>query len=86
MTGIEWTDDVCVTSEACLKNFEFFVITKQKGLKEPLDGVMGLARNRPFFLSNEKRLNRGPSFMMGLVNAKLISINIFSFYMAPYGM
>jgi len=52
LKGIEFTDDVCVTSEACLSKFEFFLITKQEGLKEPFDGAMGLARNRPFYLSS----------------------------------
>jgi len=46
---------------------------------------MGLARNKPFYLSSERGLNRGPSYMMGMVNAGLISTNAFSFYMAPYG-
>ena len=26
MTGIEWTDQVCVTSAACINDFEFFLI------------------------------------------------------------
>ena len=85
MRGTEWTDNVCVTSLACLNDFEFFLVTDQEGLKEPVDGIMGLARNKPFYLSSEKGLSRGPSYMMGLVNAGLISTNAFSFYMAPYG-
>jgi len=27
MSGIEWTDTVCVTSLACLNDFEFFLVT-----------------------------------------------------------
>ncbi len=45
--------------------------------------MIGLARNKPFYLSSDKGLNRGPSYMMGLVNAGILSTNAFSFYMAP---
>ena len=45
MLGHEWTDRVCVTLEACIDDFEFFLIEDQTGLQEPVDGILGLARN-----------------------------------------
>ena len=26
MTGFEWVDQVCVTEEACVKKYEFFLV------------------------------------------------------------
>lgn len=57
------------------------MVSNQAGLREPIDGILGLARNKPFYLS--KKDNRGPSYMMGLYNAGLVSENIFSFKMSP---
>ena len=85
MTGTEWVDQVCVTLQACINEFEFFLIKEQQGLQDPVDGVLGLARNQPFFLANDQGTNRGPSYMMAMENANLISENTFSFSMAPYG-
>ena len=85
MQGNEWTDKVCVTLEACIENFEFFLITDQVGLREPIDGVLGLARNKPFYLNPDGKVTRGPSYMMALENAGLISQNTFSIKLTPYG-
>ena len=73
MTGVEWTDQVCVTAQACLNDFEFFLIHEQSGLIDPIDGVLGLARNNQYYLSDSEEINRGPSYMLGMVNANLIS-------------
>ena len=54
-------------------------------MREPVDGVLGLARNKPFFLARNEGTNRGPSYMMAMQNANLISENTFSFSMAPFG-
>ena len=66
MSGTEWVDQVCVTVNACINEFEFFLIYQQEGLKDPVDGVLGLARNKPFFLNREQGTNRGPSYMMAM--------------------
>ena len=66
MSGTEWVDQVCVTVDACINGFEFFLIRQQEGLKDPVDGVLGLARNNPFFLNREQGTNRGPSYMMAM--------------------
>ena len=85
MTGSEWTDQVCVTLDTCINNFEFFLIAEQEGFREPVDGVLGLARNMPFFLAKNEGVSRGPSYMMALENAGLISENTFSMEIAPFG-
>lgn len=85
MTGTEWTDQVCVTLDTCINDFEFFLIAEQEGFREPVDGVLGLARNMPFFLAKSEGTNRGPSYMMALENAGLISENTFSVEIAPFG-
>ena len=74
-----------MTANACINDFEFFLIYEQEGLKDPVDGVLGLARNQPFFLNREQGTNRGPSYMMALENANLISQNTFSFSMSSFG-
>ena len=85
MEGHEWTDRVCVTLDACIDNFEFFLIENQTGLQEPVDGVLGLARNNPFYLDPEGKVKRGPSYMMALENAGIIDQNTFSIQLSPYG-
>ena len=85
MVGSEWTDLVCVTLQACISDFEFFLISEQEGLKSNVDGVLGLSRNKPFFQNLELGIKRGPSYMLALENAGLISENTFSFYLAPFG-
>ena len=49
MTGREFADTVCLTNDACLNDFEFFLIEYQAGLQEPVDGILGLARNKPLY-------------------------------------
>jgi len=51
MTGTEWTDQVCITDSACINDFEFFLAQRADGLRDPIDGVLGLARNLPYYLA-----------------------------------
>ena len=51
LTGLEWTDQVCFSELACIQSFEFFLVYEQNGFREPIDGILGLARNYPFLLS-----------------------------------
>ena len=74
-----------MTLNACINNFEFFLIYEQEGLRDPVDGVLGLSRNKPFFLSRGQGTNRGPSYLMAMENSNLISERSFSFSMSPFG-
>lgn len=85
LSGIEWTDQVCVVESVCISDFEFFLISAQDGLKEPIDGILGLARNEPFYLAKSKKANRGPSYVAALKNADVITSSTFSIAMAPEG-
>lgn len=44
-----------------------------------------MSRNKPFYLSPEDGVTRGPSYMSAMTNAGLISENTFSFSIAPFG-
>ena len=47
---------------------------------EPFDGIIGLARNKPFLMGvNNETTTVGPLFVDALSNAKVISDNRFSF-------
>ena len=50
LTGYEYTDKVCITLTLCEDNFEFFLIETQKGISEPIDGILGLSRNYPLYV------------------------------------
>ena len=53
LLGREYTDTVCILFSACVENFEFFLIEQQNGLKEPYDGILGMARNHPAHLATD---------------------------------
>ena len=78
--GTEFLDRVCINYlKGCVENFQYFQITaNQTGLSEPFDGILGMARNKPFLLGNSTNAV-GPLFVDALANAKVISDNRFSF-------
>ena len=53
LTGYEWRDTVCIAETACVSNFDYFLIDQQtgingyQGLQEPMDGILGMSRDRP---------------------------------------
>ena len=63
LLGREYTDLVCILFSACVENFEFFLIEEQRGIKEPYDGVLGMARNRASHLSPEDGNTSGPLYV-----------------------
>ena len=46
LQGIEFQDIVCIASDVCVTDFEYFGILNQTGIKEPIDGILGLSRNK----------------------------------------
>ena len=42
LVGREYTDRVCIIFSACVLDFEFFLIEQQTGIREPIDGILGL--------------------------------------------
>ena len=75
LLGKEYTDSVCILFSACVENFEFFLIDKSEGIKEPYDGILGLARNHPSHLAPEEGNISGPLFVESLWKNAVISKN-----------
>lgn len=72
-------------------DFEFFLITQQEGLAEPINGVLGLARDMPYYLVNKDKDEvassmRGPSYLHALRNAEIITEASVSFMISPFGL
>jgi len=85
LKGREYTDTVCILFSACVEKFEFFYIESQVGIREPIDGILGMSRNKPFFLAPEEGNQTGPLYIENLANAGVISTNKFSFYFTSPG-
>ena len=85
MLGREYTDTVCILFSACVESFEFFLIDESEGMKEPYDGVVGLARNHPSHLTPEDGNVSGPLLVESLWKTGVISANSFSLHIAPPG-
>ena len=85
MRGHEWTDRVCVTLEACIDDFEFFLIDSQVGISEPIDGILGLSRNAPFYVNAEAGNISGPLLVEHLAAENIIGADKFSFYFQQPG-
>jgi hypothetical protein len=81
LLGLEYEDQVCLHYETCLYNFLYFSIVDQNGLKEPIDGLVGLARTKPFFKSDEEReYGFGHLLVEELFLGNHIDSPVFSFY------
>ena len=83
LEGIEYTDTVCFMLTTCVANFEFFAIYNQTGIKEPIDGILGLARDKWFYQSqaiDENLRGIGPLFLLALHEKSYINEKTFSFY------
>ena len=76
--GKEYTDTVCILFSACVKNFEFFLIEEQYGLDEPIDGILGLARDNPAYLAPNDGNKTGPLFIEKLWKDGIINEPVFS--------
>lgn len=84
LQGREYTDTVCIDLASCVLDFKFFLIERQEGIQEPIDGILGLSRNRPILL-NEKT-NVGPLYILALSAQETIAQNTFSFYFQQPGL
>lgn len=76
---------MCILFSACVSNFEFFLIESQKGIAEPIDGILGMSRNKPFYLQPDEGNITGPLYVEALKNADVITENKFSFYFTQPG-
>lgn len=63
LEGFNWKDVACVALSACVFDFEFFLVTRQEGILEPADGLLGLARNEPFYVNPISKYQIGPLYL-----------------------
>lgn len=85
LTGVEATDRICLTDNGesgtyCLAEFEWFLIEKQRGLGETLDGVLGLCRSK----YQEDDRETGPLMAKLMYENGILEENVFAFYMESY--
>jgi hypothetical protein len=84
LTGYTWKDKICVTSSACIDDFEYFLIATQKGvngyagLSEPVDGILGMSRD---IVPKGTKYEVGPLVVKALKDKGLTQYNVFSFYL-----
>ena len=83
LEGIEFSDIVCIRFDVCVPNFEYFAIFNQTGIKEPIDGILGLARNKWFYQGDSIKKGvreAGPLYFEALTSRGHIEEKKFSFY------
>ena len=51
LSGRHYADRVCILFNSCVDDFPVFIIEVNDGLKEPVDGILGMARNKPFHVA-----------------------------------
>ena len=76
---------MCILFSACVEQFEFFLIESQKGIEEPIDGILGMSRNNPMYLQPNEGNISGPLYVEALADANIIPSNRFSFYFTQPG-
>ena len=57
---------MCVDLGHCVTDFWFFLIERQEGLREPLDGILGLSRNRNMYITPGEETEIGPLYLEAL--------------------
>ena len=80
LEGFEYADKVCTTLTDCVSNFTYFGILEQRGIVEPVDGILGMARNYP--IKNADADAKTPVsrlFVDAMVEDGLINENTFTF-------
>jgi len=79
--GYEYTDTVCVQLSQCVTDFKYFAVSNQKGLREPIDGWLGLARNTASLYNfADVNVTTTTSYVDAMKEANLIEVARFSFY------
>jgi len=84
LKGYESTDKVCLDSEGkdfCVKDFQWFLVMKQKGIGKKIDGVIGMCR---YAEPPDVDQAPGPLFIPKLYQQGRISQNLFAFYMESF--
>ena len=67
----EYTDEVCLLFSACAQNFNFLLIedfTVNEDIREPVDGILGLARGKDPYLWQQGEQNDIVSYQTTEIN------------------
>lgn len=73
LTGKVWKDTICLHFSQCVNDFQYFAIEYQEGLREPIDGIMGLAKNvDTFHLGESSGISTTKSYVTALKEEGLI--------------
>lgn len=80
LKGYEYFDRVCIDLNTCVPDFEYFLITDQRGIQEPIDGILGMSRNNAFYINKDAGNTTGPLLMETLARKEVINADKFSFY------
>ena len=82
LSGEEHHDTVCLLLSVCLSKFEYFAIYEQNGMREPIDGILGLSRGGEFYNENYWKGEReeGPLLLNELYQQSKIDSKTISFY------
>lgn len=87
LSGSTYSDKVCLSasdSSTCISTFEYFAITDQQGLSDPIEGILGLCAGADTsLLCDGCFFDPGPLLIEGFSDEGSISANQFSF--ALYG-
>ena len=79
--GYVYSDIICIQLSACVSDFEYFAVQEQIGLREPMDGILGLARGKnTFVLGEDIQVNTTKSYVTAMREEGMIDSETFSFY------
>lgn len=85
LQGYTWKDKVCLGSSVatCALNMTYFSFIQQRGINDPLEGILGLSQNKQMMLSSEEMIV-GPIFPNELFKQGKLLTPSFSFAMNGY--
>ena len=79
LTGTEWEDQICILLNKCINNFQYFLISSQRGIFEPVDGILGMARNKEHIFDIDLG-DYGPLIVNAMYDQDMIQTRKFSFF------
>ena len=86
LSGNVYQDTVCILLSTCVQDYEYFLISSQKGIVEPIDGILGLSRDDPLILAEEGTQQKyADLYVRAMVRQGLITEPTFSFFFQRKG-
>lgn len=86
LSGNVYQDTVCILLSTCVSDYEYFLISSQKGIQEPIDGILGLSRDANLILAEPgTEQNKADLYVRAMVRQGLITEPTFSFFFQRKG-